>query len=84
VLKARLQKVGYTCKEILHNWREKGWLVLDGQGENPRHQIGHQRLRMVSVKRGAIAEVTGEDFPVLACNFTLVHVDEGTDADTAD
>jgi hypothetical protein len=38
-------------------------------------------LRMVSVKRGAIAEVTDDDLPVLACSFTLVHVDDGTEND---
>jgi putative DNA primase/helicase len=34
VLKAQLEKLGYTCKEILHNWREKGWLVLEERGHS--------------------------------------------------
>jgi putative DNA primase/helicase len=81
ILKDQLDKMGYTCKEILHNWQEKAWLVLDGQGDNPRFRLGQQRLRMVSLKRAAIAEVTGDDFPVLACQFTLLHVDDGTEMD---
>ncbi len=79
VLKAQLEKWGYTYREILHNWKEKGWLVVDGQGENPRYRLGHQRLRMVSLKRGAIIKATGDDLSVLACHFTLVHVDDGTE-----
>jgi hypothetical protein len=77
VLKAQLEKLSYTPKEILHNWREKGWLVLDGEAENPRFRLGHQRLRMVSVRRPAIAEVMKDDLPELACSFTLVHNDPG-------
>ncbi len=79
VLKAQLEQRRYTYKEVMHNWREKDWLVLDGQDENPRFRLGQQRLRMVSVKRPAVAEVTGEDYQVLACHFTLMAVEERTE-----
>jgi putative DNA primase/helicase len=81
VLKAQLERMGYTFKEILHNWREKDWLVLDGKGDNTRFRLGQQRLRMISLKRNAITEVTGDDLPVLACSFTLVNTESGTDWD---
>jgi putative DNA primase/helicase len=81
VLKVQLEKFGYTPKEVLHNWKEKGWLVLDGQEENPRCRLGQQRVRMVHLKRQAIAEATGEDIPQLVCHFHLMHSDERSERD---
>ena len=81
ILKAQLEKLGYTVKEILHNWKEKGWLVLDGKSDNPRFRLGQLRLRMISLKRGAIEEVTGVDYQVLACNLSLVYADDGSEMD---
>ncbi len=61
VLKQQLERLGYTYREILNNWKEKGWLLLDPTGRNPRWWLAKQRIRMVSITRSAISEVTGEE-----------------------
>jgi putative DNA primase/helicase len=61
VLKARLTDLGYRCEEILQDWREKGWLVLDHRGDNPRYSLGKAKARLISIPRTAITEVLGQE-----------------------
>ncbi len=65
VLKQQLERLGYTYREILNNWNEKGWLLLDSTGRNPRWWLAKQRIRMISFPRAAISEVTGEEISLL-------------------
>jgi putative DNA primase/helicase len=65
VLKARLNDLGYRSEEILQNWREKGWLVLDHENYNPRHTLGTARTRLISIHRTAIMGVVGDIQPLV-------------------
>jgi hypothetical protein len=61
VLKARLTALGYRYEEIVQNWKEKGWLILDHHGDNPRHSLGKSRTRLISIHHAAITAVVGDE-----------------------
>ena len=61
LLKAKLTDIGYRYEEVIQNWREKEWMILDNRGDNPRHSLGKSRTRLISIRRTAIREVVRDE-----------------------
>ncbi len=50
VLDAALTRAGFRPAETLARWADRGWLVRDAQGKNPRIGLSGSRPRLVVVK----------------------------------
>uniref|UniRef100_Q01TT1 DUF927 domain-containing protein n=1 Tax=Solibacter usitatus (strain Ellin6076) TaxID=234267 RepID=Q01TT1_SOLUE len=61
VLQTVLVGLGYTPEAILGGWRERGWLLVDGDRSRytTRQRIGDERAHVVAIRHKAVQEVEG-------------------------
>ncbi len=58
VLSDILTKNGYEPKAIIRDWNQKGWLIKDKSGDNPKFTIGKERTRCYVIKADILSKLT--------------------------